>query len=621
MFEDTRNSGRTATTPAGSTATQTRAANQCGNPKCECHSAAGKVHCPAHNDKTPSLSVDERNGKVLWTCRAGCTQETVTAALKAQSGGAHKPTAKPQHETAFDYHDATGAMIYQVVRRDQADGSKKFSQRHRDNSGQWVWNLKGIEPVLYRLPDVMKAKTVFVVEGEKCADRINDELKARDLYGEYVATTNSGGGDKWRERYSQTLAVKSAIVLPDNDAPGRKHADSVTASLDGKAASLKVLWLPDLPEKGDVVNFLDAGGTLEKLLELADDAPEWKTQPESTLDSAYKFEFSTDADLDECLSEITWLWPGFIPNGFITGIVAEQDQGKSMVTQKLCDIILRGAQWPNGVSHTPQADTKLLWIDTEGSIALFHQRAKAWKMPRGRFILPLDPLRELTIDDAESWQWIEAATEKFHPPAVVVDALSGAHRHGKENGNDEMKPIMKKLAALAQQHNIAVVVIHHLNKPAPGVAAFPITIHRLRGASAIPQYCRSIIALGTPDPSKPESRRLDVIKLNLARKPEPVGYELTDEGPEWGVAPEPPKQRRAVDDAIDFLQIVLQPGRRPVLEIEDEAKAHKIGGNALKDAKKALNVKAQRERVKNGRWFWYLPESVTVPDGIEEGVI
>jgi hypothetical protein len=395
----------------------------------------------------------------------------------------------------------------------------------------------------------------------------------------------------------------------------------VTASLDGKAASLKVLWLPDLPEKGDVVNFLDAGGTLEKLLELADDAPEWKTQPESTLDSAYKFEFSTDADLDECLSEITWLWPGFIPNGFITGIVAEQDQGKSMVTQKLCDIILRGAQWPNGVSHTPQADTKLLWIDTEGSIALFHQRAKAWKMPRGRFILPLDPLRELTIDDAESWQWIEAATEKFHPPAVVVDALSGAHRHGKENGNDEMKPIMKKLAALAQQHNIAVVVIHHLNKPAPGVAAFPITIHRLRGASAIPQYCRSIIALGTPDPSKPESRRLDVIKLNLARKPEPVGYELTDEGPEWGVAPEPPKQRRAVDDAIDFLQIVLQPGRRPVLEIEDEAKAHKIGGNALKDAKKALNVKAQRERVKNGRWFWYLPESVTVPDGIEEGVI
>ncbi len=232
-------------------------------------------------------------------------------------------------------------------------------------------------------------------------------------------------------------------------------------------------------------------------------------------------------------------------------------------------------------------------------------------MPRGRFILPPDPLQELTVDDAASWQWIEAAIEKFRPPLVVIDALSGAHRTGKISGNDEMKPIMKKLVGLAQKHNIAVVVIHHLNKPAPGMPSYPITIHRLLGAQAIPQYCRSILAIGTPDPSRPESRRLDVIKLNLARKPKAIGYELTDHGPAFGEAPEPPKERRAVDDAVDFLEMALANGPRPSEEIDGERKAAHIGGNALGNAKNVLGVTSRREGGKDGRWFLFPREKKT----------
>lgn len=321
----------------------------------------------------------------------------------------------------------------------------------------------------------------------------------------------------------------------------------------------------------------------------------------------FVFEFSTDLDLDNHLTDIEWEWPNFIPRGFVTAIVGDQEQGKSMVAQGLCDIKLRGTRWPDGQPHTPSPDTKLLWIDTEGSIAIFYDRVKQWQMPRGRFILPSDPLRELTVDDHESWTWIEAAIEKFHPPIVVVDALSGAHK-SKESGNDEMKVVMKKLAGLAQQHNIAVLVIHHLSKPAPGMPTFPISIHRLRGASAIPQYCRSILAVGAPDPARPLARRLDVIKLNLAPKPAPVGYELTNVGPAWGEAPEAPRQRRAVDDAIDFLSIALANGMRPSDEVTSEAKANNIGMNALTDARKALKVKAKREGGKDGRWYWYPPE-------------
>jgi len=334
------------------------------------------------------------------------------------------------------------------------------------------------------------------------------------------------------------------------------------------------------------------------------------TRPQPDRPPAFEFGFTTDNDLDDRLGEIEWEWPGYIPRGFVTAIVGDQDVGKSQVAQSLCDIRLRGSRWPDGQPHEPHPDTKLLWIDTEGSIALFYQRMKFWGMKRGCFILPPDPLQELTVDDELHWMWIEAAIEKFMPPIIVIDALSGAHKSGKENGNDEMKPVMKKLAGLAQKYNIAVLVVHHLNKPIAGVAPYPITIHRLRGASAIPQYCRSILALGSPDVNQPEKRRLDVIKLNLAKKPAPVGYELSDHGPLWGDAPEPPKERRAIDDALDFLEIALKDGPRLSEDVQGEAKAQKIGSNALRDAMKAMKVKPRREGGKDGRWFWYPPAEV-----------
>ncbi len=38
--------------------------------------------CPAHDDRNPSLSVSESNGKILVKCFAGCTQEEVIGSLR-----------------------------------------------------------------------------------------------------------------------------------------------------------------------------------------------------------------------------------------------------------------------------------------------------------------------------------------------------------------------------------------------------------------------------------------------------------------------------------------------------------------------------------------------------------
>lgn len=52
------------------------------------------ARCPAHNDRNPSLSIDENDGRVLVKCRAGCEQAAVISALKAQNawGESHRVT-------------------------------------------------------------------------------------------------------------------------------------------------------------------------------------------------------------------------------------------------------------------------------------------------------------------------------------------------------------------------------------------------------------------------------------------------------------------------------------------------------------------------------------------------
>lgn len=317
------------------------------------------------------------------------------------------------------------------------------------------------------------------------------------------------------------------------------------------------------------------------------------------------FEFSTDNELDSQLGNIEWLWEKYIPRGFVTGLVGEQDTGKSTVAQDFCRTQLVGGQWPDGENCT-RAD-KLLWIDTDGNLPLFHQRLKSWNMPRGRFVFPPDSLQELAIDNPENWRWIERAVEKFRFPVVVIDALSGSH-NGKSNDEDSMKVIMKRLHALAQKHKIAVVVIHHLNKTAAGVPAYPITVGRLRGSGAISQYCRSILALTTPDATQPNERRLDVIKLNIARKPEPVGYILTDQGPQWGAAPEPSQPHRAAHDAEEFLRAELADGAKAAHDVRDNAIGAGLSDYALKQARKDIGVKTEKSRAPNGGWLWALPD-------------
>jgi putative DNA primase/helicase len=222
-------------------------------------------------------------GAVSWLRREGLLPAKPTGSALASRP---KPEAKSaRFVCSYDYVGASGALLHQTVR--YAD-PKTFRQRRPGaGHGQWIWNLDEINPVLYRLPDVLKAvtegRTVYVVEGEKDANN----LTALGL----VATTNAMGARKWKPHYSETLRGADVVIIGDTNDVGRKHVQEVATALHGIAKRVRALDLaaawPECPEKGDISNWLEAGGTADQLAALVEALPDWAPDPSASDDTEW----------------------------------------------------------------------------------------------------------------------------------------------------------------------------------------------------------------------------------------------------------------------------------------------------------------------------------------------
>lgn len=241
------------------------------------------VRCPAHEDRKASLSVSAGgDGTALVKCHAGCDTLAIVSAvgLKLSDLFPHKAGATPANNgkppatgrtfaTAIEavaelerkhgkrsalwtYHNANGEPVGVVVRWDKESGKDiRPVSRHADG-----WRIGAMnEPrPLYGLPDLANDKRVIVTEGEKAADA------ARSLG--FTATTSAGGSQAGAKTDWRPLAGKEVWILPDNDAPGRSYADTVAGILAKltPAPVVRIADLPDLPDKGDIVDWIDAHG-------------------------------------------------------------------------------------------------------------------------------------------------------------------------------------------------------------------------------------------------------------------------------------------------------------------------------------------------------------------------
>jgi hypothetical protein len=232
-----------------------------------------KAKCPAHDDREPSLSINEgTDGRVLLKCFAGCSTDSICVALNVRTSDLFPEREMPSRIVAtYDYQDADGKLLFQVVRFEPKD----FRQRRPDTTAPdgWIWSTKAVEKILFRLPEITRAiqrgLPIFLCEGEK------DVLEM--VKRGFSATCNPGGAGKWQDSFSETLRGADVIIIADKDKAGREHSQLVASKLCGIAKSVRIIELPDVNGRAvkDAADYFTAGGDVGMIQDLFDTAPEW----------------------------------------------------------------------------------------------------------------------------------------------------------------------------------------------------------------------------------------------------------------------------------------------------------------------------------------------------------
>jgi predicted P-loop ATPase len=222
------------------------------------------ARCPAHDDKTNSLSVSLADDKILIKCHAGCDINSIVGALginikdlflNNKNNNENQKTTK----TEYKYFDLDDNLLHTSIKITYPNGKKKFWQNRPDpnNPNRYINNLKDCKTVLYNLKNVVegikKRQPIFIVEGEKdCHTLIN--------LG-FIATTNPMGAGKWKDAYNVYLNQADIYIIPDNDEAGKRHSNIIGNSLLDNANSINIINLskfkPDLKEKADITDYLN----------------------------------------------------------------------------------------------------------------------------------------------------------------------------------------------------------------------------------------------------------------------------------------------------------------------------------------------------------------------------
>ena len=226
----------------------------------------------------------DHSGAMLWLRTQGLLINELPAS--AQVNGKDR-TGEPKKIIAaeFSYSDASGTLMFVVERIEYQDANgakvlardgkakKSYRQKRPDpyRPGHWLWNMDGVPALPFRLPELTEAIAVnhplMVVEGEAKADLL--------WSWNVAATCCAGGAKKWKAEHSTFLKDGDIVLIPDCDGAGWEHINIVGASLVGIARRIRVLVLPDLGPKGDIVDWAKAGGTREQFDALLEKAPPW----------------------------------------------------------------------------------------------------------------------------------------------------------------------------------------------------------------------------------------------------------------------------------------------------------------------------------------------------------
>lgn len=314
------------------------------------------------------------------------------------------------------------------------------------------------------------------------------------------------------------------------------------------------------------------------------------------------------------VEKIDWLLYPFIPFGKVTIVQGDPGEGKTtMVLQIIAKLTKGEVVLPSG-SDEPALEAKT--VDLE-PVNVIYQTAEDGLgdtiKPRllsagadcSRVMVIDDNDQALTMMDAR----LEEAIIKTKARLVVLDPIQGFLGAAVDmHRANEIRPLMKRVAVLAEKYHCAIILIGHMNKNSNGKSSY-----RGLGSIDFQAAARSVLIVGRIK-DEPEIRVVCHVKSSLAPEGKSIAFRLDkDTGFEWigeyDISADDllsgDNRGQKIHEAKEFLKEILVSGSVAQTKVAEEAESRGIKKKTLWNAKKELEI----ESVKIGnQWFWMLPE-------------
>lgn len=310
--------------------------------------------------------------------------------------------------------------------------------------------------------------------------------------------------------------------------------------------------------------------------------------------------------------EVQWLWYPYIPLGKLTVIQGDPGEGKTTFVLAMIAALTKGEALPE---REPLDPVNILYQTAEDGLAdTIRPRLDALGADCSRVLVIDESKRELSLSDERIRQAMEETGAKLlvlDPLQAYLGAEVDMHRA------NEVRPILKRLGAVAEQMGCAVILIRHLNKMQGQKSG-----HRGMGSVDFQAAARSVLLVGRTK-EDPQLRIVVPDKSSLAPEGESIAFAL---GPEQGfqwkgycaynaeelLGGSTKQVQTKTMQAEETLRNLLDKPA-PAEEILRRITAAGISERTLMTAKKNLGVLSEK---RGGQWFWRLPSGQGCKDVI-----
>jgi putative DNA primase/helicase len=416
-------------------------------------------------------------------------------------------------------------------------------------------------------------------------------------------------------------------VLADNDAGGREHADKKAALVAPIAAQLRIVHFPELPEKGDVSDWIALGKDRQDLERRVDETPTWK--PIRLDEGPLSVGLDVVCMADVRPAPVEWLWPNWVAIGKVSVLAGEGGRGKSTI---LCDVAARtttGNRWPDGAAAGPVGGVIILASEDDVADTLAPRLQAAGADVSCIYVIRSvrdEQQRRRGFNLQADLERLEAEIRKRgNIRLIIVDPVSSYLGPVDSHKNAEVRAVLEPLGEMAARMRVAIICNSHFSKAGGNANS------RVIGSVAFVNQARAAFIV-TPDEQDQTRLLLIPSKMNIA----PIRYGLAyriegcvidSDGSEivtsrimYESTPITVSADQALaalishgenksdkSDAIEFLRDQLKGGAMAAKDVKKEAYDAGISSKSLRSARGALGIKPRKAGMEGG-WVWELPK-------------